>query len=199
LKKHLIISFAVLILFSSLTSKIIYASDSVGVSPTFVIRSQLQRIADEVVQKANLDTASSIAVFVEGEGWRSLAENAFIESLQEKGYRTLLGMGNSSPGQSLQIYLLDTEIKLREIHPGLSERSVRTTLEARKLTGPDRNVDLIGTFYRQSLDTAMIFPALEFRAEQKDEKTGTLQKLLTPVIVISGAVLIIYLFFTVRS
>lgn len=88
---------------------------------------------------------------------------------------------------------------MREINIKLSERSIRTTLEVRKVTGMDRKVSILGTFYRQVSDTAQTFPSVQLSTEQSDGKSGILQKLLTPFIVISGAVLIIYLFFTVRS
>jgi hypothetical protein len=79
------------------------------------------------------------------------------------------------------------------------ERSIRITLEVRKVTGADREVSLLGKFYRQTVDTAQAFPSIQPSTDRKDDKSGALQLLLTPLIVISGAVLIIYLFFTVRS
>jgi hypothetical protein len=176
-----------------------HADDSTAVSHAVVIRSQLQSIADEVVGQAKLDTTDRVFVFVEGEAWRSLVENAFIEALQKRNYSCSLSTGTLLSGQALQIFLLGADINVAEINSKLSRRSIRTTLEARKIIGADRQVNLLGTYYRQSIDTAQAFPSLQLPADRKDEKGSILQTLLAPIIVISGAVLIVYLFFTVRS
>jgi hypothetical protein len=193
------ISFLVLILLSFGKIAISYASDSVGVNQAAVIRSQLQIIADEVVDQAKLDTMDRVSVYVEGEAWRSLVENAFIEALQKRNYITVLGTGTKSFGQTLQIFLLGTDIRVREINTKLFERSISTSIEVRKIVGTSRQASLLGTYSRQALDTAQVYPSLQLPLAQKDEKNTVLQTLLTPLIVVSGAVLIIYLFFTVRS
>ncbi len=174
------------------------ASDSIGVSGASVIRSQLHSIADEVVGRAKLDPESKIALWVEGEGQRSLAENAFIETLQKRGYTTLLSTGNALE-QTLHVFLLGTDIKIRAVDEKYFERSISTKLEARTILGAEREVHLLGTFHREGKDKAQAFPSFHVPALQTDEEEGLMQRLLTPLIILSGAVLVIFLLFTVRS
>jgi hypothetical protein len=175
-----------------------FASDSIGVNSTSVIRSQLQSIADEVVDSAKFDIKERVAVLVEGEGQRVLAENAFIEALQKRNFDSVV-IDTVSINQILQVFLLNTEIKVRELDAKLSARIIRTTLEARMVKGPKREVRILGTFYREIKDTAQVFMAGSLPEVQKNDGNGILQRMLTPFIVVGGAIVIVYLFFTVRS
>jgi len=174
------------------------ARDSVGVAGASVIRSQLHSIADEVVGRAKLDPESKIALWVEGEGQRSLGENAFIETLQKRGYTTLLSTGNALE-QTLHVFLLGTDIKIRAVDEKYFERSISTKLEARTILGSEREVHLLGTFHREGKDKAQVFPSIHIPDLQADEEESLIQRLLTPLIILSGAVLVILLLFTVRS
>jgi hypothetical protein len=135
---------------------------------------------------------------VEGEGPRVLAENAFIETLQKRKYGSVV-IDTASIHQILHVYLLNTEIKVRELDAKLSERSIRTTLEVRMIKGAEREVHMLGTFHRETKDTAQVFPAGLLPAVQKNDENGILQRMLTPFIVVGSAIVIVYLFFTVRS
>jgi hypothetical protein len=174
------------------------AGDSTGVSSALVVRSQLQSIADEVVDQAKFDTKGRVSIWVEGEGPRSLAENAFIETLQKRSYTSGLGMETAS-GQTIHVFLLGTDIKVRELDAKYSERNINTTLEVRTMSGTEREIRLLGIFHRETKDTAQVFPSVQLPAGLKDEETGVMQKLFTPLIIISGSILIVYLLFTVRS
>jgi hypothetical protein len=174
------------------------AIDSTGVSSTLVLRMQLQSIADEVVEQANLDQKIRVALFVEGEGPRSLAENAFVESLQKRSFTSVLEVGTSLE-QTLQVFFLSTNIKMRELDAKYSEREISTALEARTVIGTEHKVRLLGTFHRATKDTALVFPSLPLSIVPANEKESVMQRLLTPVIILGGAVLIVYLLFTVRS
>jgi hypothetical protein len=175
-----------------------FANDSTGVNSTFVVRSQLQSIADEVVDSAKFDVKGRVAVLVEGEGPRALAENAFIEAFQKRNYASVV-IDTASINQILHMFILNAEIKVRELDAKLSERNIRTTLEARIVKGAEHEVRMLGTFHRETIDTAQVFTAGLLPAVQKNDETGILQRMLTPFIVVGGAIVIVYLFFTVRS
>jgi hypothetical protein len=175
-----------------------FANDSTGVNSTSVVRSQLQSIADEVVDSAKFDIKGHVAVLVEGEGLRALAENAFIEALQKRNYASVL-IDTTAINQILHVFLLNTEIKVRELDTKLSERNIRTTLEARMVKGAEREVRILGIFHRETKDTAQVFTPGVFPPVPKNDENGILQRVLTPFIVVGGAVVIVYLFFTVRS
>ncbi len=175
-----------------------FTNDSTGASNTAVVRLQLQSIADEVVDSAKLDVNGRIAVLVEGEMTRTLVENAFIDALQKRNYTSVF-IDTASTNQILNVFFIGTEIKVRELDTKLSERNIRTTLEARIIKGAGREVRLLGTFDRETKDTAQVFTAVLFPAIQKNDEDGIIQRMLTPFIIIGGAIMIVYLFFTVRS
>jgi hypothetical protein len=175
-----------------------FTIDSIGVNSTFIIRSQLQSIADEIVDSAKFDVNGRIAVLVEGEGLRTLTENAFIEALQKRKYVSVV-IDTASMNQILHVYVFDTEIKVRELSAKFSERDIRTTLEARMVRGPGRELRMLGTFHRETGDTAQVFTAGTLQMVQNNNETGLLQRMLTPFVIIGGAIVIVYLFFTVRS
>jgi hypothetical protein len=177
----------------------VYAGDSTGISDASVIRMQLQSIAEEVVNRANFDTTEKVTLFTEGETWRILTENAFIEALQKRNYKTVLGSGTVTTRQVLQVYLLNADIKDRELGTKLHERIISTDLEVKKLTGIDREAVILGVYHRQTTDTINVLTDMRSVVFDKEGKKSAFEKLLTPLIVISGAVLIVYLFFTVRS
>ena len=97
------------------------------------------------------------------------------------------------------MYILNAENKIRELDAKFTERHIRTTLEARMIKGPEREVSMLGTFQRETNDTVQIFKTELLPTVQKNDENGILQRMLTPFIVVGGAVVIVYLFFTVRS
>jgi hypothetical protein len=181
-----------------LSNAVSFTKDSTGINSTSVIRSQLQSMADEVVDSAKFDVKERVSVLVEGEGQRALAENAFIEALQKRNFASVV-IDTASINQIIQVFLLNTEIKVRELDAKFSTRIIQTTLEARTVKGPKREVRILGTFYREINDTAQVFAMESLPAVQKNNDNGILQRMLTPFIVVGGAIVIVYLFFTVRS
>jgi hypothetical protein len=175
-----------------------FSNDSIGVNSMSVVRSQLQSIADEVVDPVKFDIKARVAVLVEGEGPRALAENAFIEALQKRNYASVV-IDTTSTRQILRVYLFDTEIKVRELDTKLSERSIRTTLEVRMIKDAEREVRMLGTFHRETKDTAQVFTTGLLPTVQKNDENRIFQRMLTPFIVVGSAIVIVYLFFTVRS
>ena len=175
-----------------------FAIDSTGISSRTIIRSQLQSIADEVVDSAKFDVKGRVAVLVEGEGLRMLTENAFIEALQKRHYTSVV-IDSVSIHQIIHVFIFNAEIKVRELNGKFSERNIGTTLEARVVQGAERQVRMLGTFHRETKDTVSVSASGLLPAVQKNDESGFLQRMLTPFIIVGGAVVIVYLFFTVRS
>jgi hypothetical protein len=172
-----------------------YARDSVAVSSAYVIRLQLQNIADEAVDQAKLDSKVQVTLLVEGEGPRTLAENAFIETLQKRGYSSVISTGKTSE-QTLHVFLLSTDIKVRAVDEKYSERNINTAVEVRTVLGMDRKTLLLGNFHREGKDTAQVFPSVQ---TPTTEEESVMQQLLSPLIIISGAFIVVYLFYSLRS
>ena len=180
------------------TYAVSYAHDSSSINSSVVYRSHLHSIAEEVVDSASFVTNSHVAVLVEGEGSRTVAEDAFIEVLQKRNFNPVLS-DSASDHQSLQVVLLKTEMKVRELDGKLSERIFQTTLEARTIKGADLKVNVLGTFHRETKDTVQTFIIDLLPASQKNDEQGILQRMLTPMVVVGSVIVIVYLFFTVRS
>ena len=172
--------------------------DSMGVSSASVIRSQLRSIANEVVDSATFDVNGRVAVLVGGEGQRMLAENAFIEVFQKRNFVSVV-VDTAFTNQILSVFIFQPEIKVRELDAKLSERTIRTILEAKVIKGTNHEVRMLGTSQRETKDTAQVFPTGVLPAVQQDENAGVFQRMLTPFIVVGGVIVIVYLFFTVRS
>ena len=174
------------------------ANDSLQVSDAVILRRQLQTIADQVMDKIKADVAGSVSIAVEGENPRTLAENAFVDAAQERGLRSTIG--NSMPNEAiLSVYILQAAARIHELNSKQSERIVDVSLEARLSTAEDREMKLIGTFSESSKDTVPAEFGKPALPTHQAEEGSTLQKILTPLIVIGSTVIIVYLFFTVRS
>jgi hypothetical protein len=174
------------------------AGDSIGVAGASVIRMQLQSIANEVINQANLDPNGRVALWVQGEGPQSLTENAFVEVLQRRSFMPVLRTGKTSE-QALEVFLLSTDTKIRALNDKYFERDINIKLEVRTIFGPEREVRLLGSFHRETKDTAQVFPALQLTALTANEEESLFERLATPLIIISGALLVVLLLFTVRS
>lgn len=190
--------FVALLIFLVRSASESFPKDSTGINSTAIVRSHLQSIADEVVDSSKLDAKGRVAFLVEGDGVRTLAENAFIEAFQKKDYASVV-IDTASKDQVLRVFFFNPEVKFRELDAKISERSIRTTLEVRVVKGAEREVRMLGTFSRETKDTLQLFTAGSAQSVQKNDENGILQRVLTPFIVIGGAIVIVYLFFTVRS
>jgi hypothetical protein len=172
--------------------------DSAGVSSTMVVRKQLHQIAMDVVDSAHIDMNRQVAVVVEGDGPRMLAENALIEALQNRHCMAVV-IDTTSVSQILYAFVFRTSVKLHPVDDKYSERNTQTVLEARVVNGADRRAQMLGSFYRETNDTAQVYASPEFPDVQKNEEDSIFQRMMTPFIIIGGAIVIVYLFFTVRS
>jgi hypothetical protein len=172
--------------------------DSAGVSSTMVVRKQLHQIAMDVVDSAHIDMNRQVAVVVEGDGPRMLAENALIEALQNRHCMAVV-IDTTSVSQILYAFVFRTSVKLHPVDDKYSERNTQTVLEARVVKGANRRAQMLGSFYRETNDTAQVYASPEFPDVQKNEEDSIFQRMMTPFIIIGGAIVIVYLFFTVRS
>jgi hypothetical protein len=190
--------YAVLVVLAAESNAISSPNDSTGINSTTIIRLQMQSIADEVIDSAKFDVKGRVAVLVEGEGQRPLAENAFVEALQKRQYASVV-IDTVSVHQILRVYLYNSEINVREVESKLSQRNIRTMLEARIEKGAEHETRMLGTFLRETKDTVQTVMAESLPAVQKIDDGSILQRMLTPFIVVGGAIVIVYLFFMVRS
>jgi hypothetical protein len=171
-------------------------------STAMVIRYQLGSIAEEIADKLQLTANSAVAVTVQPSFGASLAENAIVEALQHRGYRAFLKPERDSVRVSLNINVLTDRAQFREIGQTGYERTVQTELEARSERGGGDSVTVLGIFHRVYSDTVSVKDAevqVPHQGGSTDEEATLFQRLVGPLIVLASGIMVVYLFFTVRS
>ncbi len=157
-------------------------------------RTQADSIATELLSHLQLDPPGRVAVFVEGAGQRALVENAVLEGLARRGVTGRLTGPSGGEDTVLHLVLLDQRAEERAIGDSAVRRIVSTALEAR-LERPEGSVKLLGTYRRTDADTvrgsAIPMP--------DTPESSVFDRILVPLVMLGTAVLMAYLFFTVRS
>ena len=148
------------------------------------VRNQLADLGEQVVNTAQLSPGSSIQLAVSASRRKTIVENAFLESLQKRGVRVLL---KSEPDSVQEAVLRISDVRWERGGP--PDAVLKTELDARVEDPVSGTVRYLGHF--TSNEQGKGTPAVQSET--------ILGKILEPLVVISGTVLIIYLFFTVRS
>ncbi len=167
-----------------------------------VIRQQMGSIADEVVGKLQLAAGSAVIVAVQPYSRKEFVENAFAGSLQNRGYRPFMKTTRDSEGMSLKVSVLNDRVQFKEIGQKLFERTVQTDLEARVENANGESLASMGLFHRIGLDTVAVKDvdaAAPHQVDGVDEDTTFFQRFVGPLIVLASGIIVVYLFFTVRS
>lgn len=139
---------------------------------------QWKKIADSVLIGIPMPPSGRIALVVEAEKDRSLIENAFLATSEKKGLQILLEQEAASQGTPL--------MRISGIvNVGPASNNVSCDVRWEEVGGVAR---YLGRFRGGAEDPAA------------DSGSGTVfERFVEPLVVIAGAVLIVYLFFTVRS
>lgn len=171
-------------------------------STALLVRKQLQEIADEVVAKLNAEPRMRVTVSAESQHPATLAQNAFLEALQRKGFQPFLGIGGDSVLPALTISVLNDKVAFEDVGSKSFLRTVELELEARIEFGLSKPAQYLGTFWRFARDTVQerepeYMPSS--RSNLHDDDSSTFQRIFGPLIVLASSVLVVYLFFTVRS
>lgn len=171
-------------------------------STTMVVRQQWGSIAQEVVDKLQLAPHSAIWLSIQPIADSVMAQNAFLDALQSHGYSPALSSLKGSGAVKLAVSVLTDRTQFKEVRPSAYERTIQTDIEARTERNNGENVEIVGMFHRVLIDTVSS-KDVEFpypRASLANEEQATLfQRLVGPLIVLASSIVIVYLFFTVRS
>jgi hypothetical protein len=169
-----------------------------------ILRAQTAGIAQDVAKKIGRSLSDSVRVVVrvEAPANQMMVENVFVETLSRSFLRPLLP-NSAPPGvPAIDVLVLAQSVDYREIPAGAFERTVRTILEARFQPEGGADVKYLGTFERATADTvahrdeAQVFGR---RLGPSLESASFFDKIAGPVLIITGAFLVVYLFFTVRN
>jgi len=161
-----------------------FAQESAQEGDESAVRSQLRELGERVVEAAQLNAGSSVVLAVDAMQRKTIVENAFLASLQRRGINVLL----EGERDSVSVPVLRIS-DVRSGHGGIPDAVLKTSLDARVEEPVAGTVRYLGHFVSDILDSGV--PAVQSET--------ILGKILEPLVVISGTVLIVYLFFTVRS
>ncbi|HTY39156.1 MAG TPA: hypothetical protein VMH23_18705 [Bacteroidota bacterium] len=175
-------------------------AQSAGLSAPLVLRSQASSIAEESFGKLGTpDGATQLGLVVSGGTARAIVENAFLDFFGRKGIRISLPSVDTGARNQLQLTILDQSVRYSVLAGGDYRRDIQTAIEARHTSNDSSSVQYIGLFRRQAVDTvAFREDGGSTAADQPGERT-LMDRLLSPILLIGGAFLIVYLFFTVRN
>lgn len=180
----------------------ICAQEFQPVSIPMAFRMHFQSLAGEVVEKLKLKPGSRIGIVVEARRSTTMVENAFIQELGGKGFRSFVKPAPDSTDMVLSLCVLTEQVRFDDVIGRGFLRTVSIDVEARVMDAGQKSAAIVGTFHRLSRDTVtqkddgLAFPNGSTREQ---EESSTLQKLIGPLVVLTGGILVVYLFFTVRS
>jgi len=138
-----------------------------------VLKMRWDSVAESVLVKIPGETGNVILA-VEERARQSVIENSFIAGLQRRAIAVTLGGMSSEGAPVLRI-------------SGIDERGGQPSCDAR-WEGADGSVQFLGRFVANGAFT-----------ESVEESSTVLERIFEPLVVLAGTVLIVYLFFTVRS
>lgn len=170
-------------------------------SSTLVLRSQAGSVAEETLAKLGPvpNGSEPIGLHVEGGGAHALLENAFLELLNRQGIHASLQSSPVSTKRVLQVMVLEQGVRYSGLSSGEYHREVHTAIEARELLGDSSSVRYLGKFSRVDVDTVAFREDAGLLPVVREGERNLLDKLVGPVLLIGGAFLVVFLFFTVRN
>lgn len=166
-----------------------------------VLRSQAGSIVEEAWSHLadSLRRDGDIRVFVEGGSAKRIVENACLEFLGQHGFRAQLVQSPQRGGEVIQVTVLEQSVQYRLLANGQSHREVRTVMEMRRTTARDEIVKYAGPFQRHAVDTVAVRDDGGLAELRNAEERSFVDRIVGPVLLIGGAFLVVYLFFTVRN
>jgi hypothetical protein len=179
-------------------------AQSMETSALLVLRAQTASIARDVVRqvKSSLPDSARVVVRVESKTNQTMVENAFVETLSRSLLKPLLPVSAPPGVPAIDVLVLAQSVDYREIPAGAFERTVKTILEARFQPADGADIEYLGSFQRTSADTVAQrddVQAIRRSPERVPENASFFDRIAGPVLIITGAFLVIYLFFTVRN
>jgi hypothetical protein len=170
-------------------------------SGALVLRSQAGGVAEETLGKlgGSLKGVDQISLSVEGGSAHALIENAFLELLTRQGVHTTLQPMQGTGRRILQVTILEQTLRYVGLSTGEYRREARTSIEARDVAGDSSLMQYVGTFSRLDIDTVAFREELGMVSPVRESDRTIFDKLVGPVLLIGGAFLVVFLFFTVRN
>jgi|GEM_PF-2445570 len=160
------------------------------------------QIAGEVLGSAGLSASDSVSIRLEATTPPTYLENAFLRALSEQSIHVMRPSSGTNQRKIIHLLVLEQEVQYGAIDSSRWDRMISLVVEVR-IDHPNGTVNYLGKYSRRAsdlVDARESWPSQigEFHVG-RSESTSSLFKLLGPVLAITGTVIMIYLFFTVRS
>jgi len=133
---------------------------------------------------------------VEGVDLKTGVENAFLEALSRKGVNGAVSSVAELRNPRLRISVLDQSVSYLPLSTSQFERRVKSTVEARFEDDVHNIMTFLGVFSQESVDTVATRGETMASAEPDE---NFFEHVLAPIVLVAASVVIVYLFFTVRS
>lgn len=166
------------------------------------VRDLAAEVALAITNNNAFDGVSSVQLKVEGNELISVVENAFLVALRSKGIQVNLAPEKNTHSHDLRLLILQQTVSYSNLPNGQFLRHSTLSLEARLDSPTNREVLLLETNEKSQTDTVYSKENWPFSLTDPVIELGEksiFTKLISPLIVITGAALIIYLLFTIRS
>lgn len=167
-----------------------------------VLRAQALTLAREIVGEANLREDARLQLQVLGAGIPELIESALLQALRERGIPAAVTDAYEVPDVLLRVLVLKQETSYDPVPEGGFRRTLATVVDVTLEDRAERQTRFLGQFDEMLADTVHRKEetvARDEKAPPAGSRPSAVEKVLAPLVVVAGAVIIVYLFFTVRS
>ena len=176
-------------------------AQTAGSGALLVLRTQAASIVEEGWPHVadSLLRPGDVWISVEGGSAKRIVENAFLEYLGQHGFRPKLSQQQTSGGERSHVTILEQLVQYKPLENGNSQREIRTAIEMRRTRAGDEQVEYGGPYRRFAVDTVTVRDDGGLAELRNADERSFVDRMMGPVLLISGAFLIVYLFFTVRN
>jgi len=166
-----------------------------------VFRAQAGSISSDVLMAIGEPFPVAVRLSVEEAPLASVVEYAFLETCAERGITVRTAASTTENSNHVRILVLEQRAAFDSLDSGVYLRTVRTTCEGRFSPGDGGAVRYLGLFEQTTTDSVESREPMPWTRVETipEEEPSVFSKALAPLVIISGAALIVYLFFAVRS
>ena len=166
-----------------------------------VLRQQAGSLSEDVLGAIGVPYPLSLGLSVEEAPLPTVIEYAFLEKFSGRGVTLRSAERTMEYSNRLTVLVFEQRATFDSLSSGGYLRTVRTVIEGRFSPEEGGTVRYLGSFERTSVDTVAAREELPWTrpVSEQDEESSAFSKILAPLVIITGAALIVYLFFAVRS
>ncbi len=180
----------------------LFPQDSLQQSTPSLIRQGWGSIAEDACGKLRPVQSKTASLSIIAASNVSLAENAFLAALQKKGFETFVRRDRAPSDVLVTVDVLTDDVAFVQLRQDSFARSVHLEAEVRAEYPGDTPAEILGTFKRVVQDTVAHkddSAALHGVGMAGGGESSLVQRIVAPLVILGSSILVVYLFFTVRS